>query len=114
MLKQNAIAGTVVIASVLALGQSANAQYYYRPGPGYYPGPAPRYLPYPGPAPRYLPPRYPQQQPYSYYPQPQPAPRQAQWNTTSNGWPQFPTASQDWQAIQQAAPVFETLCGIFC
>jgi hypothetical protein len=115
MLKRKAlIAGTVVIASFLALAQSANAQYpgygYGRPMAGY-PGPAPRVLPYPQQRPiyNYAPPvlPYPQQRPiYNYYPQPQPAPQRpsnqgAQWNTTSNGWPQFPTLGQDVQGAQQ-------------
>jgi hypothetical protein len=115
MRKQNAlIAGMVVIASVLALAQSANAQQYYRPYPGrpmgppavrptyynYYPQPArpPAVLPY-VPQPTYHPPQ-------PYYPQPpRPVPQQpyqgAQWNTTSNGWPQFPTLGQDVQGAQQ-------------
>ena len=63
MRKQNAlIAGTVVIASVLALAQSANAQGYYQPVPGgyyYQPVPGGYYYPpgpgYPRPAPAFLP-----------------------------------------------------------
>jgi hypothetical protein len=128
MRKQNAlIAGAVVIASVLALAQSANAQYY-RPGPGGYVGrpmppvgyPRPMYgapavLPYAYPAPAVLPP-YPQPYYNSYAgPRPQqPQNQGAQWNTTSNGWPQFPTLSQDVQAVQQAWPVIQGFCGLFC
>jgi hypothetical protein len=119
MRKQNAlIAGTVVIASVLALAQSANAQGYYRPGygpGGFYRGPAPAVLPPVYAAPAVLPPVY--APPPRYYPQqvPQQPPNQgAQWNTSSNGWPQFPTLSQDAQAVQQVWPYIQGFCGLFC
>ena len=126
MRKQNAlIAGTVVIASVLALAQSANAQgyyqpvpggYYYPPGPGY-PRPAPAFLPPVYGPPPVLPPVY--GSPPPYYPQqvPQQPPDQGrgQMVGTSNGWPQFPTWSEDQQDLNDAwEHGGKQFCQIFC
>lgn len=53
----------------------------------------------------------PRQQPVAQ----QPSNQGAQWNTTSNGWPQFPTASQDLQGAQQFFNnVVVPVCTLFC
>jgi hypothetical protein len=150
---RNLIAGTVVTASVLALTQSAHAQYYgrsmyggpgaYRPdgsvayprpipgGPGAWgPGgpvgyPRPMYggrggpVGYGGPMPPPVLP-YPSPRPTGSNSYAQMAPQQpqnqgARWNTTSNGWPEFPTLSQDVQGAQQFwNNVVVPACTLFC